>query len=1125
MARLVLSFLGSFRIDLDGHNIESMEADKGRALLAYLAVEADHPHTREKLAGIFWPEQDEEHARGSLSQSLYHLRGTLGDRPATGVLPGQPLIQARPPFLLVTTQDVQLNPQASITTDIADFRALLDACKTHTHPVNELCDECLERYRVAARLYRGDFLCDFYLSKGLAFEEWATVLREQLHLEILGVLEHLVLACERRGELEQALSYARKMIHLDDLSEAGTQHLLRLLGLLDRPTEALLHYDEFTRQLAVQLGSEPATDTKALYRQLKCEIAGTSSGIIPASLSPFIGRQKELDELWGMLRDPQRRLISILGIGGCGKTRLAIEAARRQRYYFRDGVYYISLSALGKGSSLLAAIADGLDFSFRELGDPKKQLLDYLHNKRMLLILDSFETVVETARLVAEILAASPGVKVLSTSRVRLNINGENTYMLAGMRVPPAESGPQDQLYSAVVLFLEAARRMAPGYKPAQMEDVNQLCRLVEGMPLSLLLASAWVNDYSLREISTQIKESLDFLAVEWADMPERQRSLRATFEYSWNLMTTGEQQALMKLAMFRNHFTTQAAEWVAGVGSRLLHELAGKSLLSSSPDGYYQMHDLVRQYSAEKLSMDAAEEASVAQRYIQYFLGMVTGWSKSFKSPDQSTILAVADRVVDDIHVAWQLAVGRADVQRLSQSMEGLLLYYSLRYRLQEGEQACQVALDRLQKIAVESKCEALCGHLLAWRAVFYRLLGKVDAARRSLEESSSVLKQAGAAGQDVQPAKALFWRERQYYAFELQEKLDYLNKSAAIYQQLGDAWSQAWVLGWAGEYANRLGNYALAQDLHQQAVELSRTTGDPRRLADSLKFLGYDHLINGPWQTGFSYMEEASSYYRSVGDLSSLAYGEILQGTSLGWIGRFQEGCEVLEQALLMLNQLGDRYYIAYASIGLGTALMWTQRYTQAATTLHKCLEATRQDGFQREEASCLAILGCLEIIQGNPSGALSDFQESVAKFRRMGFAGELSMALSGLALVEHLLGHVQVAKVFMKEAIQIAVKSHSRFTLFILPASLIVILADNGYWEQAVEAHASLMNDPVVSNSRWIADMIGNRMDLARENLPEDVFQAAEARGRESDLFEVFGRLANEMGAELALSTTQE
>ena len=488
--------------------------------------------------GLFWPEQNEEHARGSLSQAIYHLRGVLGDRPLTGVLRLETLAQNWEPYLLVTPRDIQLNPKSDFATDVAAFLELVSDCKAHAHPQNTVCDDCLKRYQEASRLYRGDFLDGFFLPKSLGFEEWATVLREQLRLEAMEIFEHLVMAFKQQGELEQALGYARRMVALDELGETGIGHVMRLLALLGRRTEALDQYTSFRQALAIHLGAEPAMETKLLYQHIRSEETGTEPGNYPASLTPIIGRKQELKELWGWLHDPGRRLICILGPGGCGKTRLALEAARRQRYHFRDGVYFVPLSALGVGSSLQGAIAERLGFTFRDFGDHKKQLLDYLRNKRVLLVLDSFETVVESAGLVAELLSASEGSKVLVTSRVRLNLSGEHIYPLMGMSIPPADIQEQVVNYSSVELFLDAARRVKPGYQPRDLDGVARICRLVEGVPLSLLLASSWVGDYTPQEIAEQIERSLDFLAVEWADLPKRQRSLRATYEYSWDLLT-----------------------------------------------------------------------------------------------------------------------------------------------------------------------------------------------------------------------------------------------------------------------------------------------------------------------------------------------------------------------------------------------------------------------------------------------------------------------------------------------------------------------------------------------------------------------------------------------------------
>ena len=675
MTHLSLKLLGSYRLSMDGHSVGNIESDKARGLLAYLAIERDHPHPREKLIALLWPEFDETHARGSLSQTLYQLRGILGDREQAGSLPSETANQSHEPCLQVTTQEIQLNPICDLETDVADFLRLVDATKTHAHPQYKICEECLEHYQEATRLYAGDFLDGFYLPKSLAFEDWATILREQLRLDVMEVLDNLVLAFEQQGELDQALRYARKMVMLDDLGEAGIAHSMRLLALLGSREQALALYSSFRQALAIQMGAEPGNETRLLYQRIRNEQAGSDFGSLPSNLTHIIGRKTELNELWVWMRDPGRRLISILGPGGCGKTRLALEAASRQRYHFRDGVYFVPLSALSSGSSLLAAIAERLDFTFREIGDHKRQLLDYLRNKKMLLVLDSFETVVESAGLVSELLSASQESKVLVTSRVRLNLSGEQVYPLEGMSFPPSGSKGQALDYSSVELFMQAARRVKPGYHPDDLAEVSRICRLVEGMPLSVLLASSWVAEFSALEIAEQIERSLDFLSVEWADLPERQRSLRATFEYSWDLLSLPEKQVLMKLSVFRNAFSTKAAFEVADASPKVLHALVGKSLLGSTSEGENQMHDLVRQYSQEKLTYaEDGLDMATRQAHSAYFLRMATGWSSLLKGSRQIAMLAQADKQIDDVRAAWDWACQQAEIEPFKPWAGGLV-------------------------------------------------------------------------------------------------------------------------------------------------------------------------------------------------------------------------------------------------------------------------------------------------------------------------------------------------------------------------------------------------------------------------------------------------------------------
>ncbi len=1115
MAHLILKLLGTYRLKLDGHAIGNIESDQARALLAYLAVENNQAHPREKLLGIIWPETDEQHARNSLSQAISHLRLILGDRSTAGNLISEELSHSKEPYLLVSPHEIQVNPHSDFETDVGLFSALVESCKAHAHPTHEICEACLERYQAADKLYTGDFLGGFFLPKSIVFEEWATIQRERLRLEIMAVLEHLVKAFERRGEPDRALFYARRMAALDGYSEAGNLHVMRLLALMDNRKAALEQYDTFQNRLAVELGAEPSTEALQLFNRLRSENAGIFPGNLPASLPPLIGREQELDQLWVYLRDPQSRLICILGMGGCGKTHLAIEAACRQRYYFIDGAYFIPLSASGAGSSLLAILAEGLGFSFRETGNPKRQLLDYLRNKKIVLILDSFETVVESAGFVAELLAASEGIKVLVTSRVRLNLSREQIFPLNGMRVPPPNQVEKALDYGSVRLFLEAARRVKPDYNPDQLEGVVRICRLVDGIPLSLLLASTWMSDYSEDEIANQIERSLDFLAAEWADLPERQRSLRATFEYSWNMLSIVEQSVLMKLAVFRNPFSIQAAHQVAGSNRQILHTLVEKSVLISPYEGHYLMHDMVRQFSLEKLAgHPEAIEANIRQRHSDYFLEWASTWGRIFKSSEQKTLLENVDKVFEDVKMAWDWATQQEELIKIGEASEGLFLYYFLRYRYQEGERTCTAALDRIRVAPANSERLGLEGWILAWQACFHRLLGNIDPARLLLEKSLETLLQAQANGQDTRLGQALVWREKSWLANNLQETQDYLMRSSALYQELGESWRNGEVHAFMGEVANRLGKRVLALEILQQAVAMSQLAGEPRLLARSLTSLAYAHMIFWEWEKGFTFMEKAASAYRSAGDAGSLSQAEAITGTSLTLAGRYPEAEVILDAALQKLQQLGDRFYTAHITLYLGVCQGQRGQFTQAILTLQKALELARQDGYKREEMQCLAHLGGLALLQGDAKRALELLQPSVDGFRQMKFSGELAMALGGLALAQHRLGEEKPALASLGEALRLAAASHNRLSLLLIPSAIVGILANAKKWEQAVEAYAGLMTDPLVANSRFFAALVGNRIELAREQLSEEAWLAAETGEQVGDLFEKLGRLAQEI-----------
>jgi predicted ATPase/predicted Ser/Thr protein kinase len=459
---------------------------------------------------------------------------------------------------------------------------------------------------------------------------------------------------------------------------------------------------------------------------------------LPVQLTPFFGREADLAQIADRLQDPACRLLTLVGPGGSGKTRLALEAGAAQVDNFAHGVFFVSLAPLDSVKAIVPTVAEALGFSFYEEGEPQQQLLDYLHQKTMLLILDNFEHLLDGAGVVTEVLKTAPDVRILATSRARLNVQGEHLFPIAGMDFPaliPREPKEAAQ-YSAVKLFLQSARWVQPSFELTadNVNHVTRICRLVEGMPLGILLAAAWVQMLTPAEIAAEIGQGLDFLETDLRDMPERQRSMRAVFDHSWHLLTGREREVFGGLSVFRGGFTRQAAQRVTGASLRELRALVNKSLLQRTPMGRYEVHELLRQYAAGKLDQSPAASEAVRDRHCAYYAAALQEWEADLKGPREQAVLAEIEADSENARAAWNWAVERGHVEYIEQAIEGLCLFYDLRWRYQEGEAACRMAAEKLGATASGdgpdlSAVEGLpvLAKILAWQSVFSRELFKI--------------------------------------------------------------------------------------------------------------------------------------------------------------------------------------------------------------------------------------------------------------------------------------------------------------------------------------------------------------------------------------------------------------
>jgi serine/threonine protein kinase/tetratricopeptide (TPR) repeat protein len=352
---------------------------------------------------------------------------------------------------------------------------------------------------------------------------------------------------------------------------------------------------------------------------------------LPAQTTPFVGREDEVSALIKLLDDPANRLITILAPGGMGKTRLALEVAQRQLDKFDDGVFLVELAPLSDTASIITAIADALGYHFQADGrDPLQQIQDYLSSKTLLLVLDNFEHLLEGAGLVTDILKIAPHINILVTSRQRLNQMGETLYHLSGMEFPAWETPADAITYGSVQLFLQSAKRVQPDFELTRdnLHDVARICKLVQGMPLGILLSASWLGMLSPSEVAEEIAGGIDFFETDEIGLPDRQRSIRAVFDYSWGSMTSDEQNVFMRLSVFRGGFTRESAQAVAGANLRILMSLTNKSLIRRTADnGRYEIHELLRQYSHEKLVEQGLEDEN-RDKHSDYFVAFLSNYS-----------------------------------------------------------------------------------------------------------------------------------------------------------------------------------------------------------------------------------------------------------------------------------------------------------------------------------------------------------------------------------------------------------------------------------------------------------------------------------------------------------------
>ncbi len=523
---------------------------------------------------------------------------------------------------------------------------------------------------------------------------------------------------------------------------------------------------------------------------------------LPFQSTPFIGREAELARIGEMLSDPACRLVTLLGIGGSGKTRLAVRAA--QLYpQFKDGITFCALENVDTGQGLILAIAESMNLAFNSLPgrsisaeNAREQLFQYLVGKHMLLVLDNFEQLSLHAEMVDDLLSLAPEIKIIVTSRQRLNLPGEWVIEVGGLLFPDNQSNEPLSGFSAIQLFVETAERNSSFHpQPGDWHAILKICRLLEGIPLGLEMAAALTRTISCAEIAEEIERNQDFLSTSWRGMPERHQTLRAVFDHSWRLLSGVEQDVFSRLSIFRGGFTREAAQVVAGAPLPMVSSLVDKALIRKTSSARFEIHPLLRRYASEKLSANPGLLDETCSRMADYHTDWLIRMFQKMKGDEYLIGLDAIRLDIANLTVSLEWMSGKVDVERLSRAFPAWILYHVMNDQRFEMQEASRLIVDLISRLRPRiSTMDSLDAVLLALACATIRFFcgdySESTPVETYFKESMRLISDLP---DHINKAYALLVNSINQGFMSVPETVDSCLQANRIFDRLGERWGSA--------------------------------------------------------------------------------------------------------------------------------------------------------------------------------------------------------------------------------------------------------------------------------------------------------------------------------------------
>ncbi len=907
-----IQLLGGFRVTVGERIIEESEwrLRKAASLLKLLALSPKHQLHRERVLELLWPDLEPAAAANNLHRTLHALRRILApDRQST--------------WLRLQDDILTLGSSGQLSVDVQAFEAAYSAARRTRDPAP---------YYTALELYTGELLpADRY-------EDWAASRREHLHDMYLGLLLELARLHEARQELPAAIEALRRVVESEPSHEEAHTSLMRLYALSGQRHQALRQYAQLRDALRRELDAEPEADSEQLYQEIRSGVFPPRASQypaapvvqtgpaprhnLPAPLTSFVGREQEVAEVGRLLATT--RLLTLIGTGGCGKTRLALEVARGSVAAYADGVWLVELAGLSDPGLVPRTVAGAL--GVRE--DPDRPLIDVLtdalRSRRMLLVLDNCEHLLDACAHLAETLLSScPDLRVLATSRESLGAGGELHRRVPSLSVPSETSPPPVERlteYGSVRLFVERARFRQPaleltrGNAPAVLD----ICRRLEGIPLAIELAAARASALPPEQIAARLGNSLGLLTGGGRLTAPRHKTLRGVFDWSYELLGEAERGLFARLSVFAGGWDLSAAEAVGAVGEReraeildLLSHLVDKSLVLAEPGGSgtvrYRLLEPVRQYAREKLE-ERGEADDTSLRHATFFLALAEQAEPELTGHQQTEWLQRLETEHDNLRAALSWTLEHNEPELAARLAGALWRFWYTRGHVTEGRRWLERALSDPEAVWVSARAKALRG--------------------------AGVLAYAQADGEQA---------------------VSSLEESVTVYREIEDKQGLAGALGNLGVVVTVRGDYERARALHEESLVLSRGIGSRGGIALSVSNLGEVAYYQGDYEAAKAYWEEALHLGREARNLS---FGVTLNnlGGVVTILGDYERAAAVYEEAVALFRELGAKYGLAPSLQNLARLRLWRRDYEQAATLLRESIGIARETGDQATTAYCL-------------------------------------------------------------------------------------------------------------------------------------------------------------------------